>query len=116
MPRRSLIVPLGIMLACLALVPACKKKQPTSPDGTTEPGPSGAPALVNSDYLLFAHLRAKDIRDSAIFAEVKQAVTKASGDAGWDLIEGKFSQEAGIKPTDVDAVTVCVTDIPERGE
>ena len=116
MPRRSLVVPLGILLTCLVLVPACKKKPPTSPDGTTEPGPSAAPNAVSSDYVLFAQLKAKDIRTSAIFTEIKQAFTKAGGDADWDQIEGKLGQEIGIKPTDVDTVTVCVTETPERAD
>ncbi|MBP3960367.1 DUF1559 domain-containing protein [Gemmata sp. G18] len=112
MPRRSLIVPLGILLTCLVLVPACKKKPPTSPDGTTEPGPSAAPNAASSDHVLFAHLKVKDIGNSDIFTEIKQAFTKT----GWDQIEEKLSQRIGIKPTDFDAVTFCVTEAPENGE
>ncbi len=113
MPRRSLVVPFGILFTCLVLVPACKKKPiPTA----SAPEPGAAPSAVSSDYLLFAHLNVKDIRDGAIFTEVKQAFAKASGGADWDQLEGQIGREAGVKPTDVDAVTVCVTEISERGE
>src|SRR5439155_21724647 len=48
---------------------------------------STPPAVVGSEYVLFAQLKAKDIFDSAVFAEVKQAVDKAGGTAEWDKAE-----------------------------
>ncbi|VTR97225.1 Uncharacterized protein OS=Singulisphaera acidiphila (strain ATCC BAA-1392 / DSM 18658 / VKM B-2454 / MOB10) GN=Sinac_0934 PE=4 SV=1: SBP_bac_10 [Gemmata massiliana] len=113
MPRRSLIVPFGILFTCLVLVPACKKKPPPT---AAPPEPSAPTSTVSSDYLLFAHLNVKDIRDGAIFTEVKQAFAKAGGGADWDQLEGRIGREAGVKPTDVDAVTVCMTEAPARGE
>ncbi|AMV28475.1 hypothetical protein VT84_28985 [Gemmata sp. SH-PL17] len=113
MPRRSLVVPFGILFTCLVLVPACKKKPaPTA----APPEPSAPTSTVSSDYLLFAHLNVKDIRDGAIFTEVKQAFAKAGGGSDWDQLEGRIGRETGVKPTDVDAVTVCVTEAPARGE
>jgi prepilin-type processing-associated H-X9-DG protein len=117
MTRRPRFVPLAVLLfACLAVLTACKKK-PTESDPGPAPDPAPAPpAAVSSDYVLFAHLRAKDVRDSALFAEVKQAVAKADGSAEWDKVEEEAGKEIGVKPTDIDSVTVFVTEVPARGE
>jgi hypothetical protein len=115
MLRRSFLVPLVAMLLGLAAIPACRKKEKEAESGGG--GGAGAPpAAVKSDYLLFAHLDGKQIRDSAVFTELKQAITKAGGEKEWDQVEGELAGKMGVKPTDVDAVTVCVTDIPDRGE
>jgi prepilin-type processing-associated H-X9-DG protein len=119
MTRRPLTVFFAIVLFCLlAVVPACNKKKKTDED---KPNPNPAPAHVEpapsggSGYVFFAHLKAKDIRDSAIFTEIKDAVAKAGAQADWDEMEGKVAKETGgIKPTDVDSVTLCVTEVPEQ--
>jgi hypothetical protein len=85
---------------------------PAAPSGTTP----AAPPAVSSDHLLFAHLRAKDLRDSALFAELKQAAEKAGGAADWQKVEGQPIPELGIGWTDVDSVTACVPDAPAHGE
>ena len=118
MTRRPLILTFAVLLlAGLAAVPACDKKQKTD-DEKPNPAPAQVdPAPVaggGSDYVLFAHLKAKDIRDSALFAEVKQALTKSGAQAEWDELEGNVAkQTGGIKPTDVDSVTAVVTDVPK---
>ena len=110
--RRSFLITLGVLFACLVAVPAREKQD----DACADPAPVAIPAAVSSDHFLFAHLKAKDIRDSALFAEVKQAVTKAGGAADWDKLEDQFSKnlELGMKPTEIDSVTACVTEISER--
>src|SRR5262245_42687523 len=117
MSRRLLLLPLAVLLiGCVATLPACKKKT-TDTGGGGEPGPGpgpDAPGSVSSDYVVFAHLRAKDIRDSALFKEVKEAFAKAGGTAEWDKIEGEAGKDIGITPTDIDAVTVCVTEAPPK--
>ena len=118
MLRRPLILPfLVLLLASLAALPACKKKKTESGGGggtETTPGPAQV-SSVSSDYLLFAHLKAKDIRDSTLFAEIKQAFEKSGGKADWDKMEGKAAKEiGGVKPTDIDAVTVFVTEVPKN--
>ena len=108
---------LVLLLASLAALPACKKKKTESGGGGgTETTPSPAQvSSVSSDYLLFAHLKAKDIRDSTLFAEIKQAFEKSGGKADWDEMEGKAAKEiGGVKPTDIDAVTVFVTEVPKN--
>ena len=69
MPRRPLILPLAVLLvACLAVLPACKKNKPDTGGGGVEPAPDGVPpAGVSNDYVLFARLNAKDILDSGVF-------------------------------------------------
>ena len=118
MMRLPLILPfLVLLLASLAALPACKKKKTESGGGGgTETTPSPAQvSSVSSDYLLFAHLKAKDIRDSTLFAEMKQAFEKSGGKADWDEMEGKAAKEiGGVKPTDIDAVTVFVTEVPKN--
>jgi prepilin-type processing-associated H-X9-DG protein len=118
MMRRPLILPfLVLLLASLAALPACKKKKTESGGGGgTETTPSPAQvSSVSSDYLLFAHLKAKDIRDSTLFAEIKQAFDKSGGKADWDEMEGKAAKEiGGVKPTDIDAVTIYVTEVPKN--
>ncbi len=116
MPCRRLVTPIAIFcLACLVAVPACKKKQPGG-GGEDQPTPGGPPATVSSEGILFAHLRAKDIRESAIFSEVKQAITKAGMAADWDKFEQDAAKEmGGVKPTEIDSVTIYVPEIAQRG-
>jgi prepilin-type processing-associated H-X9-DG protein len=120
MTRRPLILPFAVLLfVALAAVPACNKKKKTGDENSTpapaqgNPGP-GPVAGGGSDYVVFAHLRAKDIRESAIFTEFKQALAKSGGQAEWDELEGKMAKETGgIRPTDIDSVTAVVTDVPK---
>src|SRR5262245_5702454 len=114
MSRRLSLVPAALLVACLAGVPACKKKQPDGGGGEPEPGPA-PPAAVSSDHAFFAHLHARSIRDSALFTEFKEAFVKAGGAAEWDKLEAEFSKDIGIKLTDIDSATVCVTEFPEDG-
>jgi prepilin-type processing-associated H-X9-DG protein len=120
MSRRSLIAPFGVLFACLAVLTACSKKKSGGGGGddTAPPGPTPqAPGAVSSDYLLFAHLNAKQILTSQIFTEVKQAVAKAGGGAEWDRIEQEAAQElGGVKPTEIDSVTVCVAELSAQFE
>lgn len=102
-----------------AVLPACKKKPPAGGDSTPPGDPSVSgdpPAAISSDFLLYAHLNAKEIRDSALIAELKQAITKANGTDLWNKVDGEANQELGVKLTDIDSVTVCVTEVPLRGE
>ncbi|MDY3560997.1 DUF1559 domain-containing protein [Gemmata sp. JC673] len=105
--RRSFLVPFGLLLFGLTVVPACRKKE-------AAPDPSAPPAAVKSDYVAFAHIDTKQIRDGDLFAEIRQAFTKAGGAAEWNEVEKGFASQTGFKPSDVDAVTVCVTDVTER--
>ncbi len=117
MPRlRLVILPAVLLVACLAVLPACKKNKPSSDSGSGDSTPGPTPSAVgSSEYVLFAHLNAKAIRDSAVFAEVKEAFAKAGGMAEWDQVERDVAGKiGGIKPTDVDSVTVCVTEVPPR--
>src|SRR5439155_22887461 len=88
MPRqRFMILPAVLLLAALAALPACKKNKSDDGGGGGGDGPGPGPtppAVVGSQYVLSAQLKAKDIFDSAVFAEVKQAVDKAGGTAEWD--------------------------------
>src|SRR5262245_46259476 len=117
MPRRPLVLPTAaLLLACLAVLPACKKNKPDGGGGGVEPGPDGVPPAASSEYVLFARLNVKDVLDNPLFAEIKQAVDKAGGTAEWDKMEQEFAKEiGGLKPTDIDAVTACVTEVPPRG-
>lgn len=115
--RRPLLLPCAaLLLVGLAALPACKKKS-TNTDGDSPvpgSGPSGTPPVVSgpSDYVLFAHLKAKDVFNSAIFAEVKAAVEKAGATDDWNKFEADALKEIGIKPTDIDSVTIAVTEVP----
>jgi prepilin-type processing-associated H-X9-DG protein len=115
--QRFLTGPAILLLACLAVLPACKKNKPSGGGGGTEPTPSPSvpSAAVTSDYILFAQLRAKDITDSAIFSEIMQAVAKAGGKAEWDKMEAEAIAKIGIKPTDIDTVTICIPEAPKGG-
>jgi hypothetical protein len=86
MLRWSFVPQVGILLACLIAVPACIKNSPQS-EGTA-PAPVEIPVVVSSDYLLFAQLNVKKIRESALFTDVKEAFAKAaatpSGTISWN--------------------------------
>ncbi len=121
MMRRPLMLPfIVLLLAGLTALPACKKKKKTNESGGDE---NPAPAHVDpapgssggADYVLFAHLRARDLLNSAVFTEIKNAVAKEGANAEWDELEGNVAKElGGLKPTDIDSVTACVTEVPER--
>jgi len=135
MNRRSFRLPAAaLLLAGLTLLPACGKKSSTTGGGDPAPAPAGLPgpaatpdtpdtqpgtggpgnAPAGFDYAAFAQVRVKDVLDSALFADVKKAFAKEGGDL-WDKAEQQVAKElGGVKPTDIDAVTVCVTDIPPR--
>lgn len=107
--RRSLLIPFGFLLLGLVVVPACRKKE-------AAPDPSAPPAAAKSDHPVFAHVDVKQFRDGPLFTEIKQALAKAGGGAEWNEVEAGFASQTGFKPTELDAVTVCVTDLPRRGE
>ena len=115
MPRRSLLVSLGVLVACLAVLPGCKKKK-VDDSGGDGGGGGGAGAAVSSDYVLFARLDAKSLRDGALFKEIKDAVAKSGGTADWDKTETEAGKEFGSKLTDIDTATMVVTEMPPRGE
>jgi len=116
--QRFIFGPAILLLACLACLPACKKNKPAGGGGGgTEPTPTPAlpSAATASEYILFAQLRAKDIIDNPIFSEVKQAFAKAGGTAMWDKAEAEVVEKIGIKPTDIDTVTICIPEAPTGG-
>lgn len=114
MSRWSMLV----LIVCLAALPACKKKKTGGGDDGTQPGgePGAPPVGASSDFVLYAHLRAKDIRDSVLVSEVKQALTKAFGAGEWDKFEGDAAREIGVKPTEIDSLSLFVTEVPVRAE
>jgi prepilin-type processing-associated H-X9-DG protein len=117
--RRLPFLPLAVLLsAALMFLPACKKKNAggggDGPEPAAGPGPV-VPPSVSSGHLLYAHVNVKDIRDGAIFTEVKQAFAKAGGAVEWDKIEGQFSKEIGVKPTEIDSVTAMVVAFTPQG-
>jgi len=121
--RRPWIFPsLVLVFASLAVLPACKKKRPVGdePPPSDSGGPSSVPGdpptPVSSEYLLYAHLNAKDIRDSVLVTELKQAITKVNGVDLWNKVDSEAGQEIGVKLTDIESVTVCATEVPPRGE
>jgi hypothetical protein len=119
--RRLSMIPLALLLGLsLAVVPACKKKNTGDGGGggaDPTPGPGVTPPpTVSSDHFLFAQLRAKDIRESPLLAEVKQAFAKAGGADEWNEVENKPIPELGIKWTEIDTVTFCLTEAPLQGE
>ena len=113
--RSSRMLAAVVLLGSLAALPACKKKTPDGGTGGGDPGPGpNAPSAVSSEHVLFAHLKTKDILDSALFAEVKKAFAKEGGNV-WDMAEQEVAKNlGGIKPTDIDSVSVFVTEVPER--
>jgi hypothetical protein len=122
MSRRLSMIPPALLLgACLVVLPACKKK-PTDEGGggggdpAIGAAPVGPPPAVSSDYLLFAQFRAKDFRDSTLFAEIKQAVAKAGGTAEWDKLETESAENIGVKWTDIESGTIVIPDMPAKGE
>jgi hypothetical protein len=102
-----------LLLVCMALLPACKKKgtEGTNPGGG--PGGDGAPS-VSSEHVFFAHLKVKPILDSQLFADVKKAFAKEGADL-WEKAEQEVAKElGGVKPTDIESITACVTEVSER--
>jgi hypothetical protein len=110
-----LFVPQGILLACLITAFAFSMKLLGREGAAT--APVEIPAIVTSDYLLFAQLNVKEIRESALFTEVKEAFAKSGGKAEWDnfveFLNKDFSP--GISVTDLDMATFCITELPDRG-
>ena len=102
-------VPQGILLACLIAVFAFSMKLL---ERESAAAPVEIPAIVTSDYLLFAHLNVKEIRESALFTEVIEAFGKVGGKAEWDKVVDSLNKESrlGISVTDLDSVTFCFTE------
>ncbi len=108
MPRRSLrrlLVP----FACLVGLAGFFSK----PAEGDDPKPS-APAAVSSDYTLFAQLNAKEIREGALFTDLKRALAKEGVTKLWDEMEAQEGRKLGFTPTDLDSVTIAVTEIAPR--
>jgi Protein of unknown function (DUF1559) len=123
--RRSFPLALATLVAGLALLVGCKKKPQDigdPPPNTNPPGVPGAPnpptpgGTVASEYPLFLHFNAKQVRDSSVFAELKTAVVKTGGTALWDEIDGSTVRDFGVKLTEVESVSVFVTDVPAKRE
>jgi hypothetical protein len=118
MSRRLSLLPTVFLLgACLAVLPACKKKPVEEGGGGgggggTEPSP---PSAASSDYLLFAQVNAKGIRESALLNEVKQAFVKAGAGAEWDHFDSEPADKLGVKLTEIESATFCVTDFQPKG-
>jgi hypothetical protein len=107
---------LAILLAGFAGLSACKKKgTEATGGGDPQPGPE-APA-VSSEYLAFAHIKAKDVWDNPLFAEVMKGLEKHGATDAWNKAQTEFAKElGGLKPTDIETVTICVPEFPDRGE
>jgi hypothetical protein len=108
-----------LALSCAGIVAGCGKKPAPAPNEepkgislTPPPASSGA----TSDYVLFARLDAKAIREGSLFTELKQAVEKNGITKMWDDGEAGMARELGFKPTDVNSVTVVVAEMPPRAE
>ena len=75
----------------LAVLPACKKKTEDTGSGGTNPT-TVVPQTPSGDiggYVALLSLKAKDILESALFKEVKDAFAKSAGTAMWDELEGQ---------------------------
>lgn len=99
-----------VAIAFLALASSCKKKETNNSGGD----PNGTPATnVSTDYLVFAHLNAKQLRGSPFFTEMKDAFAKEGEQKSWDELEKGIAEKIGMKPTQIDSVTVVVTGAPD---
>ena len=67
MCRIPQIASAAFLSACLVALPACKKSERGAPEPDAPPTPKAADPFP-SEYLLFAHLDVKSIRESAAFA------------------------------------------------
>ncbi|QJW97065.1 DUF1559 family PulG-like putative transporter [Frigoriglobus tundricola] len=108
MARRSLRH-LLIPFACLVVLAGLFSK----PAEGDDPKPQ-APAAVSSDYVLFARLNTKEIREGALFTDLKRALAKEGVTKLWDKMEAQEARKLGFKATDLDSVTICVTEISPR--
>lgn len=98
------------LVALLAAVPACGKKQ----DGGNNP--VVAPAPASTDHFLFAHFKAKEIRNSPLFAELKSAFSK-DGDANvWNSFERDIAKRIGTNLSSLESATVVIPDAPEGAQ
>lgn len=108
-----------LALSCAGIVAGCGKKPAPAPNeepkGTSLTPPPGSSGTT-SDYVLFARLDAKAIREGSLFTELKQAVEKNGITKMWDDGEAGMARELGFKPTDVNSVTVVVAEMPPRAE
>ena len=119
--RRRFSLSLAGLVAGLALLVGCKKKPPA--DDTPNPPPPNTPGApvaptpggaVSSDFLLFAHLNAKVLRDSDVVKELKDAFAKNGGTAMWEEIDSGPARDIGVKLTEVESVGVFVVDVPAK--
>src|SRR5262249_19424239 len=104
MHRLSLSAAL-VLAVCFAVLPAV---------GGDPPKP--APAEVKSDYVLYAHLNVKAVRESAVFTELKEALAKNNAAKLIDELLSEESRQLGIQPFDLDSVTLVVPEIPPRDD
>ncbi len=100
----------GLALAALiTIATSCKKK---GGDG----GPPIAPTTTAStDHFLFARLNAKELRNSPIFAELKNAFVKQGELKVWDEFEKQIADQIGVRPSNLESVTVVMPEMPEDG-
>jgi hypothetical protein len=103
-----------LALFSAGVVAGCGKKPAVEPGGS-EPAPAVL-VPVRSDYVLFAQLNAKAIREGALYTELKQAIEKNGVTKMWDDGEAGLAKELGFKPTDVNTVTVVIAETPPRAE
>jgi hypothetical protein len=113
------------MPAVLLLLLACQfvLLADQSPSGTESPvrapipqAESTIPETIKTDYAFFFHANVKAIRESSLVVEVKQTLAKEGLEKIWDDLESKPTRELGFKLADLDSITVCVTEVPPRGE
>src|SRR5262245_56462144 len=113
------------MPAVLLLLLACQfvLLADQSPSGAESPVlapiPQAEPTIpetIKTDYSLFFHANVKAIRESPLVSEVKQTLAKEGLEKIWDEIESESTRGLGFKQTDLDSITVCVTEFPPGGE
>jgi hypothetical protein len=109
MSRQRLFVP-AVVLA-LALAAGCNRIKPEV--GGNNPN---APAAVSSPHFLIAKVRAGDVINGDMVREMREALTKI-GDSkfSWESIEKQAEDEIGVRPSQIDTVTVCIPDFPGDG-
>jgi hypothetical protein len=114
--RRSSILQVGILLAFFIAALAGLMRSPGVEATAAPPGPVQVPDQVRSDYLLFVDVNAKEIRELALFKEVKEAFLKVGGQAEWDKVLETMNKdtEIGVNLTDIDRFTFCCTKADDR--
>ncbi len=114
--RLLLLAPVVAVAACLVLLPACgKKAPPVAPGGDPNVPAPGAPSGVASDYVVFAHLNAKDVIGGAQFAAIKKSFGPGDAEKMWELAEKQAVAAIGVQPGDLASLTVFVTEFAGQG-